>query len=418
MTRAAQDPRVAGARLAIWTHGAPHPTEGASTVLFWQYVHGLRAAGFEVLSVVLREPDHSSVERLREYEALARAEGITVAVCEAPAFLEERRHAVRLRTEALGAALEAVTTFRPHAHFGLDLLAGWAAGRAREPRVVWLGDLRFQSLWYHALYEARERPAAALQLPLALVRSGGWRRAYRQALEEATVIVSSKSSEAVLARIGVRAEYQPYPWPSQEGEPSAARPAGVPTFLFLGTLGALGSRSAFHFLLERLYPALVRRWRQRGFRVLIAGRGALPSWAAAAIEETPELEHLGFVEDLTGLLGHVHAAIAPISVPVGNRSRILTALAAGTVVVAHENAALGNPDLVDGVTCYLAGDAEAFVERMARTVDAPAEAREVAARGHELYQSRFRPDVAVRGAVDTLAAVLPAEATRSNRNAG
>jgi glycosyltransferase involved in cell wall biosynthesis len=121
----------------------------------------------------------------------------------------------------------------------------------------------------------------------------------------------------------------------------------------------------------------------------------------------PELEHVGFVEDLSGLLGGVHAAIAPISVPIGNRSRILTALAAGTVVVAHENAALGNPDLVDGKTCFLASDAAEFAERMARCVDAPAEAREVAERGRDLYRSHFRPDVAVAAAVDTLAAVLP-----------
>ena len=132
----------------------------------------------------------------------------------------------------------------------------------------------------------------------------------------------------------------------------------------------------------------------------------------------PELEHVGFVDDLAGLLGSVHAAIAPISVPVGNRSRILTALATGTVVVAHENAALGNPDLVDGVTCYLAGDPASFAERMARTVDEPGEARGVAARGQELYRSRFRPDVAVGTAVGTLASVLSTDATSAARNGG
>ena len=204
------------------------------------------------------------------------------------------------------------------------------------------------------------------------------------------------------------------------GRPSRRGPAAglpdTPTFLFLGTLQALGSRSAFHFILHELYPELVRRWGSGGFRIVIAGRGELPAWASTMLATTPELEHVGFVEDLAGLLGSVHAAIAPISVPVGNRSRILTALAAGTVVVAHENAALGNPDLVDGVTCFLAADAASFAERMARTVDDPDAAREVAARGEELYRSRFRPDAAVGTAVDTLAAVLT-DAT-SSRNAG
>ncbi len=385
-------------------------------MLFWNYVSGLRATGFEVLSVVLAQPDNTTSDSLREYEAFARNEGIEVAICRADSFLEERRHAVRLREDSLGPALGAVAAFRPDASFCLDFLAGWAARRAAVPRVVWLGDLRFQTAWYHALYKAKERRAATLELPLAMVKSRAWRRAYRNALEgAAAVIVSSKSSEAHLQRLGITAEYQPYPWPA---EPAGApgRLPEIPTFLFLGTLQALGSRSAFHFILHELYPELVQRWGSGGFRIVIAGRGELPGWAATMLATTPELEHVGFVDDLAGLLASVHAAIAPISVPVGNRSRILTALAAGTVVVAHENAALGNPDLVDGVTCFLAADAATFAERMARTVDDPAGARDVAARGQELYQSRFRPDAAVGTAVDTLAAVLT-DAT-SARNAG
>lgn len=409
----AQDPRVAGSRLAVWSHGAPHPTEGASTVLFWHYVSGLRAAGFEVLSVVLAQPDNASPEGLREYERLAAAQGIEVFVCRAESFLEERRHTVRLR-HVLGPAREAVARFRPDASFCLDLIAAWAARGTPEPRVVWLGDLRFQSLWYHALYAARERPTDTLRVPLALGSTLVWRRAYRRALDgAAAVIVSSKSSGAALGRMGIPSTYQPYPWPSEATDRvSAAAPPDLPTFLFLGTLGALGSRSGFHFLLRRLYPELVRRWGRGGFCVLIAGRGVLPGWAAEAIEDKPELVHLGFVDDLLSVLQSVHAALAPISAPVGNRSRILTALAAGTPVVAHANAARGNPDLVDGRTCYLAADAETFAERMVRCVDAPADAHAVAARGRELYQTHFRPDVAVVAAVDTLAAVLPPAATK------
>lgn len=388
-------------------------------MLFWHYISGLRAAGFEVLSVVLAQPDSSTPESLIEYEALVRTEGIEVAVCRAESFLEERRHVVRLREESLAPALQASAVFRPDASFCLDFLAGWAARGTPGPRVVWLGDLRFQTAWYHARYEAKERRVATVQLPLAILRSLAWRRAYRRALDgAAAVIVSSKSSEAHLQRLGVASEYQPYPWPAEPtGTEDRALP-DRPTFLFLGTLQALGSRSAFHFILHELYPELVRRWGTSGFRILIAGRGEVPSWAARMLATAPELEHVGFVDDLAALLGSVHAAIAPISVPVGNRSRILTALAAGAVVVAHENAALGNPDLVDGVTCYLAADGASFAERMARTVDDPVEAREVAARGRELYESRFRPDVAVGTAVDTLADVLPTDAKSAARNVG
>ena len=382
-------------------------------MLFWHYVSGLRAAGFEVLSVVLAQPGTTTAEQLRDYEHAAAAAQIAVHVSRADPFVEERRHAIRLRDETLADARRVVADFRPDASFGLDLIAGWAARGAPGRRVVWLGDLRFQSAWYHALYEAKERRAAALQLPLALVRAGAWRRAYRRALEDAdAVIVSSKSSEGRLAKLGVASEYQPYPWPAAATVGQARHLPETPTFLFLGTLQALGSRSAFHFLLRELYGRLVQRWGRGGFRIVIAGRGQIPAWAARLLETTPDLEHVGFVDDIDALLRSVHAAIAPISVPVGNRSRILTALAAGTLVVAHENAALGNPDLVDGETCYLAAGADDFAERMARSVEAPAEARAVAERGRALYEARFRPDAAVRAAVDTLAAVLPPAARK------
>lgn len=408
-----QDSRITGARLAIWSSGVPHPTEGASTVLFWHYITGLRAAGFEVLHVILAQPDNANPKQLEEYRALAQDAGIEVAVCHDVSFVEEQRHRIDLRSGSLGPGIDAVEAFRPDLTFCLDVEAGWAASVTPGPRVVWLGDLRFQSLWYHALYSVRERPANVRHLPFALARRLVWRRAYRRALQGvATVIVASKSSEAVLRRLGVHAVYLPYPWPSP-GSESARRtgvgesPPALPTFLFLGTLHALGSRSAFHFLFRRLYPRLVRRWGPGGFTILIAGRGELPGWAVDALRERVELVHVGFVEDLAGLLGRVHAAIAPISVPVGNRSRILTALAATTVVVAHENAALGNPDLVDGETCYLARDPDEFVERMVRCVESPTEARAVATRGRALYLSRFHPDLAVQAVVDTLASVIP-----------
>ena len=304
-------------------------------MLFWHYISGLRAAGFEVLSVVLAQPDNSTPDSLSEYEALARNEGIEVAVCRADSFLEERRHAVRLREDSLGPALGPSPLSGPmRRSASTSSPAGRRAGRP-APRVVWLGDLRFQTVWYHALYEAKERRAATLELPLAMVRSRAWRRAYRRALEgAAAVIVSSKSSEAQLQRLGIASEYQPYPWPAEPAGAAGRLPEN-PTFLFLGTLQALGSRSAFHFILHELYPELVQRWGSGGFRIVIAGRGEVPGWAATMLATTPELEHVGFVDDLAGLLGSVHAAIAPISVPVGNRSRILTALAAGAVVVAH-----------------------------------------------------------------------------------
>jgi hypothetical protein len=63
--------------------------------------------------------------------------------------------------------------------------------------------------------------------------------------------------------------------------------------------------------------------------------------------------------------------------------------------VAHGNTALGNPDLVDGVSCYLAETTEGFVNRLRRAVEKPDEAAAVAERGYQVYKTRFSPDAAV-----------------------
>jgi hypothetical protein len=93
-------------------------------------------------------------------------------------------------------------------------------------------------------------------------------------------------------------------------------------------------------------------------------------------------------------MAQCHAVIAPISVPVGNRSRILTAMAKGAVVVAHENAAMGNPDLIDGETCYLARSPAEFIERMKRSFLDERASQQIIDRARACYNTRFHPDIA------------------------
>ena len=59
--------------------------------------------------------------------------------------------------------------------------------------------------------------------------------------------------------------------------------------------------------------------------------------------------------------------LAPIAVPVGNRSRILTTMSMGALVIAHANTVLGNPDLVSGKNCLLARSPEDFAKHMTAT---------------------------------------------------
>jgi len=84
-----------------------------------------------------------------------------------------------------------------------------------------------------------------------------------------------------------------------------------------------------------------------------------------------------------------HAVIAPIDVPVGNRSRILTAMSSGALLIAHKNASLGNPDLINNINCLLCNDEYEFVDAMIKSVTMPLEMEAISKNGIEMFNLHF-----------------------------
>lgn len=386
-------------RLAIISPGIPHESRGASTVLFYHYIAGLKRSGFRILHVLLLQPDNSTDEGLTEYtNKMADRMCFTVVPCRAETFVVSRRTGFRLNRSAVSEGLAEAERFQPDVVLCFDLLSAWVGVHiGAGAKIAWLGDLRFQTEWYHAWYGVKESCRNLRSLPMAWVRCRLWKRVYQNVLRRVdSVIVSANSSRQHLRRIGIEASYLPYPWPDVAVRTceAVAEPPRVPSFLFFGTLTGLGSRSAFHFMLDVVYPEAVRHWGRQGFRILIAGMRRLPAWVESKLLERPEFTQLGFVEDIVWVMRTCHAILVPIEVSVGNRSRILTAMAAGVPIVAHENAALGNPDLVDGVTCYLAKDGRSFIEKMQRAVERPEEVAQVVRQARTSYEAHFAPEAA------------------------
>jgi hypothetical protein len=399
-------------RLTIVSPGIPHSTKGASTVLFFHYIYGLKKAGFEILNVLLLPEGTYAQDDLTEYISRMSEPGkFEVVVCQAPRFEAPKSFSLKLKTALLSEVRSRVGDFRPDVVLAFDLLSARVAKCFKVSNtVVWLGDLNFQTFWYHAWYEVKERPLAVVHLPMAWIRSWLWKKIYRKALRDVKrVIVASKSSEVELARLGISAVYLPYPWPndSQERMDGKARKEAIPTFLFYGTLTGLGSRSGLHFLVRSLYPRLLRLWGQKNFKILIAGSRDLPDWVKAECSAKPELLYLGFVKDLDGLMASCHAVICPMDVPVGNRSRIVTAMAKRALVIAHPNTAMGNPGLVHNATCYLASTPEDFVRCMKKAFERSVEVEAIIDNARCLYEQQFAPDVAVDWLLQHVRAVMP-----------
>lgn len=388
-----------GRRLVIISPGIPHESRGASTVLFYHYIAGFKRTGLRIMHVLLLQPDNSTEDGLVEYERkMADHERFTVVPCREDSFVVSTRLGFRLNTSAVAAVVKEAEGFRPDAVVCFDLLSAWVGARiGHSAKVAWLGDLRFQTEWFHTWYGVKEAWRNISNVPFTFIRCTLWKRIYRNVLRSMdSVIVSAKISQAHLHRMGITATYLPYPWPDAAADANltAIEQPLMPTFLFLGTLTGLGSRSAFHFMLDEVYPKAVRMWGRNGFRILIAGARGLPGWVERELGERPELKYLGFVEDIVRTMRACHAVLVPIEVPVGNRSRILTAMAAGVPVVAHENAALGNPDLVDGATCYLARDGRRFVECMRRAVERPEEVARIVRQARSCYEAHYAPEAA------------------------
>lgn len=401
-------------RLLVCVPGVPHRSRGASSVLFFHYLDQLLRAGYQVLCLLLVEKSSDAGAPAAELRAELQASGsCEVHAAVVPELLRFDKYSGRPIPAALaGDAVELARRFdAPQVlYFDLGCLAaGRALGEGRR-RAVWLGDLTYASHWNHGLYDARESPLGFLKLPKLWLICRRWQAAYREFLAGVDlIVVSSKSSEAGLAALGVpRAAYLPYPWPVEKTfQPVALkRKAGDrPRFLFCGTLSGLGSRSALHYLLDELYPELLRQWGADGFEILITGARTLPAWALASIAQKAETAFEGFVDDLYARMDRCHAAIVPIDVPVGNRSRIVTAMGYGLLVIAHPNTALGNPALLSGETCLLAETPSQFAGHMRSAHEDAALAERIERKAREVYEQQFEPRAAARLLMERLEAL-------------
>lgn len=397
--------------ILVITLGYPHPRRGASSVLFFWYLNALRGSQFKVHHLLLLAPDEVSDQAHRDYlEAIAPGPMFSVSVFSVPRVRHTNRSGLDLHACDLPDALiDHIGAVRPDAAVCFDLLAADMIQQMRlDPLLIWLGDLTFQTGFYHAYYDFKTDPRKLPGLIRAYLGSVLWTRFYRRVLcGQRHVIVSSNSSVARLARLGISSRYWSYPWPAENKNTDVpVSKHSKPTFIMFGTLTALGSRSAFEFLLKLVYPLLLQTWGARGFSILIAGARELPSWVRTDIEARPEFNFLGFVDDLGGVVERCHAVLAPISVPVGNRSRIVTAVSMGAVVIAHANTALGNPELVSGENCLLASTAHEFVEQMRLVHADPDLAAKLGTEARRTYLRSFEPKEASQRLVRELESML------------
>lgn len=396
-------------RIVLCTSGVPDEREGASLVIIYNFIAPIRRANLDVLHIVLLDGDQKNEQSLEEYRTAASADHFEIAVARTSQLVVQGARSHHIDRSGTEGVLDLADAFAPDLTVAFDILPAWFAAEISSRRkIAWLGDLNFQTTFYHGLYGLQERPWQVLNFAKYWLAARNWRQVYASVLcRYDEVVVSAASSVEQIARLGLsNHSYRPYPWPVND-KPVAPRSKGaVPTFMFFGNLVGLGSRSALRFMVAKVYRRLIRVWGPNGFRILIAGRGNLPAWFASAIASKPEFVQLGFVEDLPTVLAECHAVLVPIDVPVGNRTRVLYALSHGSLVIAHRNVALGNPALIDDETCALARDGDEFVARMRRAFEDETWSRRLGDAGRDAYEAHFHPEKAASDFLARVEAIL------------
>jgi glycosyltransferase involved in cell wall biosynthesis len=403
-------------KVMIIVPGIPHEHSGASTVLFYYYIKSVKNAEFNTRNILLIQPDNMNEEHLATYLTKMNSPNKfeVIPLIFNKQIIEETHFNCKLNPIICAKVICHLDNFRPDVILCFDLLGAWLASKVGyATKIAWLGDLNFQTQWYHALYFVKERYYPYYKiLPFIIItwlKCKKWKKIYIDVLSQmVSIIVSSKSSEIKLSQLGLHSTYLPYPWPNfvNHNDLETTNLRLKPTFLFYGTLKALGSRSSFHYMIYKLYPKLLQLWGSKGFRIIIAGRGGLYTWIEKEFVRRPEFEYIGFAEDLTELMKTCHAVIVPIDIPVGNRSRIITAMANDILIIAHKNTALANPDLIDGKTCLLAKNVSEFVSKMKQAVRCLDKNNYIINNAKQVYLNKFYPKSASKLFIDHLMKII------------
>ncbi|MDP1611560.1 MAG: glycosyltransferase [Sulfuritalea sp.] len=406
---------ISNGRVVVITEGVPHPSKGASAVLFFHYVRALVDAGLDVLAIVIATHDVDAVSLAEYRDPLASAGRFQLVCFKGERTLVPERFGLIKRFDQFPSLSRTVEDFSPQAVLAFDVAMAAVVAPMKIPlKLAWLGDLQFESNWYNYRYSMREDWKAYRWIPYAWFQCLQWKKVYRNALKSFhRIVVSSDSSVAALQRLGLHSSFLPYPWPNQGAvdRDVQRRLSGKPAFLFFGNLVGLGSRSSLHFLFDKVYPRLIAMWGANGFTIIVGGAASPRDWMVSEIAARPEFVFEGFIDDLLHRMAECHAVITPLDVPVGNRSRIITAWAKRVLVVSHVNAARGNPALIDGQTALLATDAQEFADRMRFAYEQPAACEEIINRAERAYLEHYAPDRAAPAFADMIAQASAAQQT-------
>jgi glycosyltransferase involved in cell wall biosynthesis len=317
---------------------------------------------------------------------------------------ERLRAAWRIRSEELYPTLRdaaavrvAVDVLRPDAVFvyGFEALA--ASTDLRQPRFAATSDPPHFALRERSVRRWREHPR-----PVAIARESvslqaalrGHRRIARELLRDCEAVGAFGPQHGRwIKRLGIDCRYYRTPI----ADPGARPPAEVregrrPRLLLIGHLRGTATLDGLR-VLRKMLPFLRRALGDGGFEARIVGGYEPPPELLPLLAE-PEVEFIGFVDDVDPEFRSANVLLVPVSIRLGVRVRVLTGFAHGACIVTHEANADGIPELVHGENALLGTDPRTLASEVARAVSDDGLRRRLGAEARATYERFFAPEVA------------------------
>ena len=157
----------------------------------------------------------------------------------------------------------------------------------------------------------------------------------------------------------------------------------------IGSQRSTGNVLALRYLADEILDRLDRRL-GGAYEIHLYGGKGMPADLAEKLDR-PTVRNVGFIENVN------HALMAaPVFLCLNNatpykvnQSRYMHAWSLGACVVAHSDAALSLPEMVDGENALLGGDPDAIVKRIARALGDRSLRRRIGAAGRKMFLTQF-----------------------------
>ena len=209
---------------------------------------------------------------------------------------------------------------------------------------------------------------------------------------DTVIAVSSRDREVLAKRYGLRdvaeidtgVDLDFFAMNPPETEPDPGADGG--TLVFTATMSWAANVEGIHFLLDEVFPALLKV--RPKVKAVIIGRNPPASLSEKVAARGLDVTLTGFVDDIRPFVAAANVYVIPLFVGSGTRIKAFEAMAMGRPVVST-SLGIEGLDVTDGVNFLRADDGPAFTRAILGLLDDAALRARIAGAARGLMEERF-----------------------------